>query len=176
MITNCGEHPETGLALCCLILRDAVVKALHPRVDNMVTLRLSSILEDRDPQDWAGILGSSDRLKCLILSHLRYNHNVGTGVRPAIPIRTYLRSLVLGNGNGRGFIHYMIQELKAPALLSLDLFLLWLLKFRFKPWKPEFEPEPLMTPTVDGTASSMSHGLSIVVMYGLYKLCMRLCI
>ncbi|KAF9518295.1 hypothetical protein BS47DRAFT_1389203 [Hydnum rufescens UP504] len=91
-------------------------------VDSVVTLKLSGIAEnDNDPHFWARILGSSDRLERLIVSRLRYLGKKGTRVGPAIPVRTHLRSLVLGNGNGRGFFLYMIRELKAPALLSLDL-------------------------------------------------------
>ncbi|KAF9518288.1 hypothetical protein BS47DRAFT_1359050 [Hydnum rufescens UP504] len=117
-----GEHSGTGSALRHLILRDVQVKALHLAVDNVVTLRLSGIAEnDDDPHFWACILGSSDRLERLIVSGLRYGGNKGTGVGPAIPVRTHLRSLVLGNDNGRRFFRYMIRELKAPALLSLDI-------------------------------------------------------
>ncbi|KAF9515514.1 hypothetical protein BS47DRAFT_780825 [Hydnum rufescens UP504] len=123
MITNFGERPESASALRHLILRDVEVKALHLAVDNVVTLRLSGIPEENDPRFWVRIFGSSDRLECLILSRLRYRRSEATGGGPAIPARTHLRSLVLGNGNGRRFFRYMIRELKAPALLSLDLYL-----------------------------------------------------
>jgi hypothetical protein len=123
MVASFGERPETGSALRHLILRHTQPEALYLAVDKLVTLRLTGIVEEDHPNHWADILGSSDRLERLILSHLRYNCDEGTEVRPAIPTRTHLRSLVLGNGNGRGFIRYMIHELKAPALLSLDFYL-----------------------------------------------------
>jgi hypothetical protein len=118
IIANFGEHPESASALRHLILQDTEVKALHLAVDNVVTLRLSGILEEEDPDFWARILGSSDRLERLILSHLCYK---ATTVGPPIRVRAHLRSLVLGNRNGRRFFRYMIRELKAPALLSLDI-------------------------------------------------------
>jgi hypothetical protein len=118
-----GERSETGSALRHLILRNAQVNALHLAVDNVVTLRLSRIVENKnDTHLWARILGSSDRLERLIVSGLCYRGNRGTGVGPVISVRTHLRSLVLGNANGSRFVCYMIQELKASALLSLDLF------------------------------------------------------
>ncbi|KAF9518296.1 hypothetical protein BS47DRAFT_1389204 [Hydnum rufescens UP504] len=123
MMTNFGERPESASALRRLILRDTAVKALHLAVDNVVTLRLSGIPEENDPRFWARIFGSSDRLECLILSRLHYRRSEATGGGPEIPARTHLRSLVLGNGNGRRFFRYMIRELKAPALLSLDFYL-----------------------------------------------------
>ncbi|KAF9516851.1 hypothetical protein BS47DRAFT_609425 [Hydnum rufescens UP504] len=123
MTANFGGRPESASALRRLILRDIEAKALHLAVDNVVTLRLSGIPEENDPRFWARIFGSSDRLECLILSRLYYPRSEATGGGPAIPVRTHLRTLVLGNGNGRRFFRYMIRELKAPALLSLDLYL-----------------------------------------------------
>jgi hypothetical protein len=121
MITNFGERPESASALRHLILRDIAVTGLHLAVASVVTLRLSGIPEENDPCFWARIFGSSDRLERLILSRLRYRRSEATGGGPAIPARTHLRSLVLGNGNGRRFFRYMVRELKAPVLLSLDL-------------------------------------------------------
>jgi hypothetical protein len=121
MIANfqSGVCPESGSALHHLILRDMEVQALHLMVDNVVTLTLSSITEEDDPQFWAHILGSSDKLKCLILSCLRYPHDGMTGAGAAFPASIHLHSLVLGYGNRRRFFRYMIQELNTPPWISV---------------------------------------------------------
>jgi hypothetical protein len=121
VIFQSGSRAASGSALRHLSLRDTKVEALHLAVDNVVTLRLSGIAEEEDPHFWTRILGSSGRLERLILSRLRYPSDQTTRGSPEIPVRTRLHSLVLGTGNGRRFFRYVVRELKAPALLSLDL-------------------------------------------------------
>lgn len=118
-----GRHLESGSTLRHLMLRDISIEGLDLAVDNVVALTLSGIADNGDdPHFWARVLGSSERLDRLILSHLHfYRRGLETDGEPAIPIRARLRSLVLGNGNGRVFFRYMIREIKAPALVSLDL-------------------------------------------------------
>jgi hypothetical protein len=91
------------------------------RLSGITPLRFSGFAEEEDPHFWPRILGTSDRLEHLILSRLRYRSDGTTGGSPEIPVRTRLHSLVLGAGNGRRFFRYMIGELKAPALVCLDL-------------------------------------------------------
>ncbi|KAF9518287.1 hypothetical protein BS47DRAFT_1359049 [Hydnum rufescens UP504] len=100
MVVSFGERPETSSALRRLILRHTQAEALYLAVDNLVTLRLTGIFEEDHPNHWATILGSSDRLERRILSRLHYTPDEGTEVRLAIPVRTHLRSLVLGIGTG----------------------------------------------------------------------------
>jgi len=118
-----GGHLESGSTLRHLMLRDISIEGLDLAVDNVVALTLSGIADNGDdPNFWVRVLGSSERLDRLILSHLHYyRRGLETGGEPAIPVRAHLRSLVLGNGNGRVFFRYMIREIKAPALVSLDL-------------------------------------------------------